>query len=244
MIFLDQFGLTMLNGFNAFGNAYSLFSDPSMPAALAECFKLLPLPVSSRDATLSVGNQLMADQDPLQFDEIDWRKGKELDEDIQAAFDCCHEQLKMQLGHWSSERPMRCFPLPSLLIDGIRYYDHFSRTPGNSLVFFLSSTGNFEPGKIRQIFWIPVDVGGDRFIKAFFFAIHRYIPLSPSSAIQDPFREYPSFKAGLWTEAVSHDVEVVRSNEHICHAIKQEWLPKKGEESGVSVFKQLSRVGE
>lgn len=216
-----------------------MFSDPSMPPILAECYKLFPSLAPFRD---TVEDCLPTEQSLHQISALEWRKQMELDQEIHIVFDSLQNRLKMKFEGW--KRPTHCFPLRSLLIDGVRYSDHLSKTPGNSLAFFRSSTGKFVPGKIRQIFWIPVDAGGGRYIKAFFCAIHRYFPLSPSSKIRDPFYDYPSFKASLWSEELSHEVDVIESSEPIYPAIRQQWISAKGEEGGISVFKRLSRGAE
>ena len=94
------------------------------------------------------------------------------------------------------------------------------------------SDGEFlRPGRIDLIFGV---VSADR-REEHFAVVRRNLPIP--EGMEDPFRSYTDFGAGLWKEDYVEDLHIVPLVQgEICHAISMPWV------DGILVIKPLNRV--
>lgn len=218
----------MLDAFTEAANTRSLFMNSIDTPVLADCMGYLPREDQQvENLTENVTN-------PGDF--INWSKQEDLEGEVIRLFRLRYDWLRTKFGsEWHT--PRQCFPMTSFRNDGALYRSHLTKTEGDSLVFFESDSGEFVPGRIRQIFFVLYpSSGSEAWRRAFFFTVHRFEPVSEDGGATDPFHSHPYFKAGIRSDTVSPIIELVEQHSHICSAIKQQW------QAGTSVFKQLERV--
>lgn len=221
----------MLNAFAATGNALSLIEDASVQPAIVDCFEMLPISIEDRAAAKEASSEGV-----IESKSIKWEKSLTLSEEIQSLLRDQEQLLRIKFGEkWRT--PVRCFTMFSINIGGIQYKSHLTKTPGDSLIFFNSRFGEVVPGKIRRIFWVAFPLA-DKSVygRAFFLEMQRFKHVTARDRVPNPFLDYPHFNAGVWSDELNPEIELIERGQLISHAVRQPW------KRGTTVFKQLSRV--
>lgn len=131
--------------------------------------------------------------------------------------------------------PHLIFQHKRLLIHGMQYATHHVAKRDSFVFFQLLDNNQLVPGLIRHIFAVeyttPTHVSP---AYEFFLVIHRFLPAAVT--IPDPLKQYPDFRAGLWSN--EHDVNpiVIPASTRLCHAAMRPW------NSRTNVIKALDRV--
>ena len=114
-------------------------------------------------------------------------------------------------------------------LSGIQFATH-QASRRDCYIFFKD--GEFlRPGRINLIFGVT---SADR-REEHFAVVRRNLPVP--EGMEDPFRSYADFGAGLWKEDYAEDLRIVPLVQgEICHAISMPWV------DGILVIKPLNRV--
>lgn len=218
----------MLKAFCAASNIKAFVHQPGCPSVLKECGKLLEeyFGGDTRGTLLHDIHTLKAlgslDENPA----MGKTRTSTLDNELYCVLSVASEGFSDELPGWKLSRQVQL--RPRLSIRGVQFADS-STTARNSVVFFQPALdGASIPGVIRQIFIVEGEGGSQHYL----LAIHRYAP----ATIPDPFVRYQDFGAGLWSQALQEQVEIVPASRKLSHAIQREW------DDWNFVMKSLDRV--
>lgn len=217
----------MLETFCAASNIKALLQRSCCPSALVDCAPLIEdlfegLRNSKSAAEIdALSSNISGDTGKTRFtsQSISWDKFVPLDEAVFRAVQKSAPLLKVTLLHFTPTR--EAVPLNRCIIRGSPYAT-LQASEADSLIFYQRS-GIFTPGVIRGIyrFYCRTDPTMDSFEEYTLLAIHALSPVDV--AIEDPFLEFPDFGAGLWSNSLSPEPDILPSTSKICHAIWRPW---------------------